>query len=92
VPLVLAIEPDPRQAATLRRVVKGRVRANLVVVDSKDAAIAAIGAQVPDLILVTALMPPRDEDDLTRHLKTLDHAGHLQTLTIPVFAAGGKAR
>ena len=86
-PLVLAIEPDPRQAVTLRRVVKGRVRAELVVVDSKDAALASIAARVPDLILVTALLPPRDEDDLTRHLKALDHSGHLQTLTIPMFAS-----
>ena len=83
--LVLAIEPDPRQAATLKRVVRAAVRAKLLVVDSKDAALAAIGACVPDLILVTALLPPRDEDDLTRHLKTLEHAGHLQTLTIPMF-------
>jgi hypothetical protein len=87
VPLVLAIEPDPRQAATLKRVVKGRVRTELVVVDSKDAALASMAARVPDLILVTALLPPRDEDDLTRHLKALDHAGHLQTLTIPMFAS-----
>jgi CheY-like chemotaxis protein len=87
VPLVLAIEPDPRQAATLKRVVKGQVRAELVLVDSKDAALATIATRVPDLILVTALLPPRDEDDLTRHLKALDHAAHLQTLTIPLLGS-----
>jgi hypothetical protein len=87
VPLVLAVEPDPRQSATLRRVVKGQVRADLVVVDSKDAALAAIATRVPDLILVTALLAPRDEDDLTQHLKTLEHATHLQTLTIPLLAS-----
>ena len=86
-PLVLAVEPDPRQSATLRRVVKGQVRADLVVVDSKDAALAAIATRVPDLILVTALLAPRDEDDLTQHLKTLEHATHLQTLTIPLLAS-----
>lgn len=84
--LVLAIEPDPRQAATLKAVVRAGVHAKLVVVDSKDAALASIAACVPDLILVTALLPPRDEDDLTRRLKTLEHAAHLQTLTIPMFA------
>ena len=86
-PLVLAIEPDPRQAATLKRVVRGQVRAELVLVDSKDAALATIATRVPDLILVTALLPPRDEDDLTRHLKALDHAAHLQTLTIPLLGS-----
>ena len=85
--LVLAIEPDPRQAATLKRVVKGQVRADLIVVDSKDAALATIATRIPDLILVTALLPPRDEDDLTQHLKTLDRATHLQTVTIPLLAS-----
>ncbi len=85
-PLVLAIEPDPRQALTLERVVKDYVRAELVVVDSRDAALAVITDRVPDLILVSALLGPRDEEDLTHRLKSLDHAAHLQTLTIPLFA------
>ena len=85
-PLVLAIEPDARQAATLKRIVKGHVHAELILVDSKDAALASLATRIPDLILVTALLPPRDEIDLTAHLKTLEHAGHLQTLTIPLLA------
>jgi hypothetical protein len=84
--LVVAIEPDQRQAAILRRLAKERVRAELVLVDSKDAAIGAINARVPDLILVTALLSPRDEEELVGHLKTLDGAEHLQTLTIPQLA------
>jgi hypothetical protein len=85
--LVLAIEPDARQAAAVSRVVKDRVGAELVLVDSKDRAIAAINARVPDLILIPALFSPRDEEDLVTHLRSLQGAEHLQTLTIPLLAS-----
>ena len=52
--LVLAIEPDLRQAGILKRIVKEQVRAELVLVDTRDAALAALTARVPDVILVTA--------------------------------------
>jgi hypothetical protein len=86
-PLVLAIEPDLRQAAIVKRVVKERVQAEIVVVDSRDAAIATIRTAMPDVLLVSALLSPRDEDDLMAHLRTLDGAAHLQTHTIPQLAS-----
>lgn len=90
--LVLAIEPDPKQASILRRVVRERARAEITVVDTKDAAIAALSGHPPDLILVTALMSPRDEEDLVAHLRTLgEEAGHLQTITIPLLSSAGVA-
>ena len=84
-PLVLALEPDPKQAAIVRQIVRDRVGADFVLADSKDAALAALADRVPDLILVTALLSPRDEADLTDHLRDLDGAEHLQTLTIPLL-------
>jgi hypothetical protein len=86
-PLVLAIEPDLRQAAIVKRVVRERVQADVVVVDSRDAAIAAIRTAIPDVLLVSALLSPRDEDDLISHLRTLEGASHLQTHTIPQLAS-----
>jgi CheY-like chemotaxis protein len=86
VSLVLALEPDPRQAAVIKQVVRDRVGADFVLADSKDAALAAITERVPDLILVTALLSPRDESDLTDRLRDLEGADHLQTLTIPLLA------
>ncbi len=86
-PLVLAIEPDLRQAAIVKRVVKERVQAEVVVVDSRDAAIAAIRTAIPDVVLVSMLLSPRDEDDLIQHLRTLEGAAHLQTHTIPQLAS-----
>jgi hypothetical protein len=85
---ILAIESDPRQAAALSRVVKDRVPgAQLTVVDSKDGALASIRKKAPDLILVTALFSPRQEEELIAHLRTLEGAEHLQTVTIPLLAA-----
>jgi hypothetical protein len=42
---------------------------------------------MPDVLLLTALLSPRDEEHLMAHLKTLEHAGHLQTHTIPQLAS-----
>jgi len=80
---ILAIEPDPERARTLKRFLHERVRADVVVVESKDAAISAIAQQVPDLMLTPALLSPQDDADLTSHLKQLPH---LQVLTIPPLA------
>src|SRR3954468_8023516 len=89
--LVLAVEPDQRQAALLTRVIGHRVRAELIVVDSRDAAIAALSARVPDVILLTALLSPRDEDEMVAHLRTLSGAEHVQTHTIPQLASPGES-
>lgn len=86
-PLVLAIEPDLRQAAIVKRIVREKALADVVVVDSLDAAIEAMRTSMPDVLLVSALLSPRDEDELMTHLKTLDNAGHLQTHTIPQLAS-----
>ena len=88
--LILAIEPDAAQAATLREVIRDQVRARLVLVDSKNAALSALEDGVSDLILVSALLPPHEEDELAAHLRTLEHAAHLQTLTIPQLTLSKK--
>jgi hypothetical protein len=89
VALVLAIEPDQRQASILKRIVREKVHADVVVVDSPDAALAAIRAHVPDVLLLSALLSPRDEDELIGHLRSLDGADHIQTHTIPQLASSG---
>jgi hypothetical protein len=86
-PLVLAIEPDLRQAAIVKRIVREKALAEVTVVDSIDAAMAAIRTSMPDVLLLSALLSPRDEDELIAHLRTLDHASHVQTHTIPQLAS-----
>jgi hypothetical protein len=87
-PLILAIEPDRRQANQLTTMVRGRLRAELVLADSAERALAALGDRIPDLILTTALLSPKDETALAERLRRLDGtAAHVQTLTIPVLAS-----
>ena len=86
-PLVLAIEPDLRQAAIVKRIVREQVLADVAVVDSRDAALEAMRTTIPDVLLLSALMSPRDEDELIAHLRTLEGADHLQTHTIPQLAS-----
>jgi len=83
---VLVVQPDSAQAETLRDICR-RIGAELVIVSSTDAAVDAIAVKIPNLILLSTLLLARDEDALMAHLRTLEGASHLQTLTIPQFRA-----
>lgn len=90
--LIVAIEPDRRQANYLSAMVRGRLKAELVLGESAEDALSALGNRVPDVILTSALLSPKDEGVLAEWLRTLDAAAaHVQTLTIPVFS-GSRAR
>jgi CheY-like chemotaxis protein len=84
---ILAVEPDPAQAAVLRRIVQ-QAGADAVIADSKEAAIAAIDSMAPDLILVSALLSPREESDIADHVRRGESIDHVQILTIPLLDAG----
>jgi hypothetical protein len=87
-PLILAIEPDRHQANQLSAIVRGRLNAELVIEATAERALEVLGNRVPDLILVAALLSPRDEAAIAERLRALDSAGaHIHTLTIPVLAA-----
>jgi len=60
-PLILAIEPDKRQAAQLKVLVRNRLRADLVLADTTELALEAIGNRIPDLVLVPALLSPEED-------------------------------
>src|ERR1051325_341891 len=85
--LIVAIEPDRRQANCLGAMVRGKLKAELVLADCAEGALTALGGRVPDVILTSALLSPKDETAIAEWLRTLDSAAaHVQTLTIPVFA------
>ena len=88
--LVLAIEPGRAQAELLREI-HATLGVQLVIVSSKDDALVAIDREVPDLILVNALLSPREENELVAHLRSLENASHLQLLTIPLLSRGDAA-
>src|SRR4051794_30718561 len=89
-PLILAIEPDRRQASQLAAVVHRRVTAELILVDTTEQALDAIGSRVPDLVLVPALLSPQDDAALAAALRVIAAAARVQMLTIPVL--GGPRR
>jgi len=86
--IILAIEPDRRQAAHVSAIVRQRVGAELILADTTERALDAIGSQVPDLVLVPALLSPQDDAALNAALRVIAAAAHVRTLTIPVFANG----
>ena len=88
--IVLAIEPDRRQAAQLTAIVRQLVDAELVIADTTEGALDAIGNRVPDLVLVPALLSPQDDAALAAALRVIAAAAHVRTLTIPVLANGVK--
>src|SRR3954467_283597 len=84
--IVLAIEPDRRQAAHLTALVRQHVGAELILAHTTEGALDAIGDRVPDLVLVPALLSPQDDAALAGALRIIAAAAHVRTLTIPVLA------
>ena len=85
--LILAVEPDSRQASRLTSVLRGRRHTEVVVAKSADAAIESIRGRVPNVLLTSQLLSPQDEARLADWLKDLGPAGtRVQALTIPILA------
>ena len=87
-PLILAIEPDRRQAAHLAGIARHYLSAELILADTTEGALDAIGDRVPDLVLVPALLSPQDDAALAAALRVIAAAAHVRTLTIPVLSNG----
>jgi CheY-like chemotaxis protein len=83
---ILAVETDRERAWRLKKLVREHVRAKLIVAPTVQAAIAVINERIPDLILVSAFLPPNEESDLIAHVRQLTHAPYLQMLSIPAIA------
>ncbi len=81
--LILAIEPDRKQAGRITLLTRGLPGAELVLADSTEQALAALHGRVPNLILTSLLLSPKDETGL----RALNGSGlPVPTLMIPVFA------
>jgi hypothetical protein len=86
--LILAIESDRRQVNHLTAMVRGKLHAELVLGDTAEGALDRLGERVPDLILASPLLSPKDEQALSDRLRGLNGmAAHVQMLTLPVFAS-----
>jgi len=89
--LILAVEPDRRQAAHLTHIVRQRVGVELILAETTELALAQIGNRVPDLILVPALLSPTEDAALAAALRVIATAAHVQMLTTPLFASAAPA-
>src|SRR5215468_2229812 len=89
--LILAVEPDRRQAAHLTHIVRQRVGVELILAGTTELALAQIGNRVPDLILVPALLSPTEDAALAAALRVIATAAHVQMLTTPLFATAAPA-
>jgi hypothetical protein len=88
----LAIEPDDSQAQVLQHALVDRIGGTLRVVQSTDAAFTAFGEWLPDVILISPLIAPSDEERIVAHLGTLGgDASHVRLLSIPRFGDGPHA-
>ena len=85
--LLLAVEPDARQAVNIARVLRARPRTELVIAESAVQALQTLGNRVPDVLLTSPLLSRQDEMALATWLRTLGPtAAHVQELTIPILA------
>jgi hypothetical protein len=89
-PVILAVEPDRKQAARLAAIVRHHVGAELVLADTTERALDALGARIPDMVLVPALLSPQDDASLAAALRVIAAAAHVRTLTIPLLASGSE--
>ena len=88
--VILAVEPDERQASQLSALIRRQFDEELVLAGSTSAALAKLQGRIPELVLTSALVPPRDEVALIKWLRDLGQkAAHVQTVTIPVLASSG---
>lgn len=86
--LILAVEPDGRQAAHVKVLAGKRLQAELVIGETAALALEALGRRVPDLVLTSPLLSWHDEAALSARLRDLGNAAaHVQTLTIPILAS-----
>ena len=73
--LILAIEPDRRQASRVAAIVKNRLHAEIVQADTTEHAVEALAGRVPDLILTSLLLSRKDDAALADWLRESDEAG-----------------
>lgn len=82
---ILAIEPNPVRAITLKDLLREHDLVDLAIVGSVEEAIDSIARRVPDLVITSTFLPPADEAALTLYLRQLPGASHVQVLIVPHF-------
>ena len=83
--LILVIEPDRRQSAKLAMLARSQ-RAEMIVVASVHEALDTLDERVPDLLLISASLLPKEEALLAERLRELAADGiKVPTLLLPIL-------
>jgi hypothetical protein len=83
--LVLAIEPDAGQAGQLAHIVQ-QLHAELVVVNTTAEVLMALDGRAPDLVLVPALLSPKEEATLAEALRAVAGDAPVRLLIKPLLS------
>src|SRR5262245_28114232 len=82
---ILAIEADSKRKRLVAGLVREFVKGELRIADNAKGAIASIAERMPDVILVPALLSPRDSAELLEYVRQRHDAPYVQLLTIPAL-------
>src|SRR5262245_64243572 len=85
---ILVIEPETTCAEQLRAMLADRVFAEVVIAPNADDACAVLRTETPDLVLLSAVCPPRAEEQVVSLLKWLDPYDRVPVLYIPPATRG----
>jgi CheY-like chemotaxis protein len=83
--IVLALESEPAQAATIRHVVCDLVGAELTLVKSVAHALEVLHTQKPDLILLPMFVAPAEEAELLAFIRALPNGAQIETQMTPML-------
>src|SRR5262245_41968790 len=83
--LILAIESDAAQAAELAHITR-QLRAELIVVKTTDEALKALAGRAPDLVLVPALLSPKEDATLGETLRTVAGDAPVRLIIKPLLS------
>ena len=83
-PLILAVEPNPLRLAHVTSLVRGKARTDLLIAESVRAALSALVARVPDVLLLAPELSADDRKQVEECLTILGPAAaRVKVLTTP---------
>jgi hypothetical protein len=83
-PLILAVEPDPLRLAHVTSLVRGKARTDLLIAESVRAALNALVARVPDVLLLSPALSADDRKQIEECLAILGPvAARVKVLNTP---------
>src|SRR4030095_15665354 len=82
---LLVVQPDSVQADLLCAALRAHLAEDVVFRDPLDSALSSIDQGVPDIVLLSAVIPAAVEDYLVTYLGIIPGARHVQILGITVL-------